>query len=1279
MRTVSGRGSHGATPNTSTLNSRDITFGTHNTSTSSGSHTLDPARDGEAMRLEAADVHDDSSQSGSRSINSPKKDRDRDFGHGHRSGSEEWNHEERDRGNHITQDHKGGADDFNYSYYKISYDGSCPAADQNANDNDDNVSQDSYHLSENLADTPEPLDAVLHIDEEKLIRELEKEKERAEREEEERIDRLGIREYVEEAERREREAGGVIEQPEEPGEGDIILTKISNGEVVRDVHNGVDNINEDDKGNNYDSLRSERSVKTTDSGMKTPDSGMKTPDSGLKTPDSGWVTPDSDADDIPYILHRRQVRGSKTPPTRRVQKSPQPPKRVSSLPRPKLTKEQETVEFNNIKMNITSPIVPTAKISRDKSPRRPVDYVAFSKLPPADSYSCRDDSLSPTMEKDIISQIQHKHEETMRGRKSNKEEEGRGRKMEKKNGNGKVERKFESLPTSLSPTEVVIDPSKYTMEGIKDTVAKTEEYYVQCSPVEPPPPPENIGEEVIDVEPDLPEPPEICKSEEFSLQAGEEMPEPMKTEDYYVQCDPVDDIPPILEPVEPSVIPEADLQPVEVPENELQSEYFVEVTHIEAEHSHIELTPICSMSALEEDPDLVEIELRSPTHGPGLTPSGLARIQEEPHSDAESVTKETEKKVLLPPKAVMEDLTTTESDSSAESDRDTKGKAAAQMKQQDSSGSDSSTSTPRPGSQEREQFRLSQQDIPFADEAPPSPPQERKLILPPDLDDSIEEEDEADVKTPVAPVPPPLPDTSPPRDPSPPLPPPPVEVTIESPSEACTSSDEFEKTIEEQLTAVGGEEVEDFSDELISEALDQPAPEHPGSDSTVFDTDSQPSIPPVLHDISSEDEVEHPTDEDFVDFDQFERRLDFHLEEGDELIECLPESPTEPSSKEFPPLPPPPLHDISSESDVELPQDEIQDMEGFERQFEMNLEEEEDSLQLLADNDQVLSDGDSSLNISKADADSFVSSSDDGDRMHPERLPLPQVPHHDISSEDSDQSEPYMGEDLLDPTEILEASVFANPYMERSPSEDFGPPPPPPPIPGEIPQEYYIDLSGRNAAPSQVHYGSLPGVELSDDSSSADEIPPTADDTEDMLDPLERLEQRIRSGSPDSDSDSSSSDDFEELPVGVRQRHMQRHNVPMVPRTEGDVQVIDDPVVRLQAQNQGQVFSNPYASIGRSQGQARSSSRSNPYATLDRSQSEAGRSSRSNPYATLDRSQSEAGRSSRSNPYASLDRSTQGQAGSSSENNPYATLDRSQGQAGRSSRSPPSGGKPPRS
>jgi len=96
--------SHATTPNTGTLNSRDIHFGGHNTSASSGSHILEmnsssrDRLDGLGSRVETAEVHDDSSQSGSRSINSPKRDRERDFSQQQQQqqlqGSQEWHQQQ---------------------------------------------------------------------------------------------------------------------------------------------------------------------------------------------------------------------------------------------------------------------------------------------------------------------------------------------------------------------------------------------------------------------------------------------------------------------------------------------------------------------------------------------------------------------------------------------------------------------------------------------------------------------------------------------------------------------------------------------------------------------------------------------------------------------------------------------------------------------------------------------------------------------------------------------------------------------------------------------------------------------------------------------------------------------------------------------------------------------------------------------------------------------------------------------------------------------------------
>jgi len=86
MRTMSCR----ATPNTSTLNSRDIRFGEHNASTSSGSHILDTGRDDEPRgRLsQSADLHDERN----RSYSSPRRDNHDGYNTEPHTRSQEWNH-----------------------------------------------------------------------------------------------------------------------------------------------------------------------------------------------------------------------------------------------------------------------------------------------------------------------------------------------------------------------------------------------------------------------------------------------------------------------------------------------------------------------------------------------------------------------------------------------------------------------------------------------------------------------------------------------------------------------------------------------------------------------------------------------------------------------------------------------------------------------------------------------------------------------------------------------------------------------------------------------------------------------------------------------------------------------------------------------------------------------------------------------------------------------------------------------------------------------------------
>ena len=402
MRTMASTRSHGATPNTGTLNSRDIHF--HNTSASSGSHTLDMNMTRETLdamghRIETAEVHDDSSQSGSRSINSPKKDRDRDFSAP--SGSDDQLDEDDEHYSHqkgAPQVPQGAHDEFNYSYYKLSYDGShqYQSVNQNANDNDDNVSQDSYHLRNEEPGTPESLDHVLQSDDDGLDESGE-----------------GHSEGNDKAKLidRQRREGGEGEKQKEKGEIE--------GEQLKE--NG-----DRQQGERKVEIEIVEKVETISSFQKSPSMEKhdmdeihhKNAQNGQSLLNGKSPTPvRRDSTEISYVLHRRMMPPSTDAAGAKMTQSKSAPQHLASFkqtsptkaigsPKLPLTSEQRKAELDRIKSSLSTPIV-TGKQPLSKSPgtKRAYDLVKYNRLPPRDSYSYIDDSISPSNEKDIISHL----------------------------------------------------------------------------------------------------------------------------------------------------------------------------------------------------------------------------------------------------------------------------------------------------------------------------------------------------------------------------------------------------------------------------------------------------------------------------------------------------------------------------------------------------------------------------------------------------------------------------------------------------------------------------------------------------------------------------------------------------------------------------------------------------------------------------------------------------------------------------------------------------------
>ena len=165
-------------------------------------------------------------------------------------------------------------------------------------------------------------------------------------------------------------------------------------------------------------------------------------------------------DDIPYVLHKRHVsserKSARTLPKPRSRSKTPSPSRQMSVP---LTRKQKRAQLEKIKISLTSPVLSPSK--SPKSPRsvspntkRTFDFVTYSKLPPYDSYSSKDDSVSPSCEEDaILSKLKRKHEsEHLKQEKSSSPEQS---KPERKTSEEVNADKLESENQTHEPEKLV--------------------------------------------------------------------------------------------------------------------------------------------------------------------------------------------------------------------------------------------------------------------------------------------------------------------------------------------------------------------------------------------------------------------------------------------------------------------------------------------------------------------------------------------------------------------------------------------------------------------------------------------------------------------------------------------------------------------------------------------------------------------------------------------------------------------------------------------------------
>ena len=141
--------------------------------------------------------------------------------------------------------------------------------------------------------------------------------------------------------------------------------------------------------------------------------------------------------DIPYILTRRHLSPEgileetvhtskpKLPPKTLLPQRHHRPSKSPSPTRP-LTREEQKAKLDKIKWSLASPISPMKSPQQNsKSPgaKRAFDLVMSKKLPPVDSFSSRDDSLSPSTEQEIIEHIKMKTHELKLKKKMRKQSE----------------------------------------------------------------------------------------------------------------------------------------------------------------------------------------------------------------------------------------------------------------------------------------------------------------------------------------------------------------------------------------------------------------------------------------------------------------------------------------------------------------------------------------------------------------------------------------------------------------------------------------------------------------------------------------------------------------------------------------------------------------------------------------------------------------------------------------------------------------------------------------
>ncbi|KAK6167236.1 hypothetical protein SNE40_021317 [Patella caerulea] len=392
-------------------NSSDI----HNSTASSGSHILDPLTDNHVSptRVEMAEVHSDSSMSGSRSLGSPKLEHGLVISDSMESANhktdEEMRFEDASNLKRESED-KGAESDKLKQNISNNVDMHTESANQNANDNDDDLSEDSYHLD----DGGEEIRAIKLRD-------------------------VGGSKNVTFS-----DVDGVcIDLKSGKSVKDIIEGKIAEGSCDEGSDNEVIRSSKIDEGKIEPSECITASVKgldqrvTKDNVIKVKmaqvlDQNANTPLTDVKLDTDNRKLSDDLIEDIPYYLHRRMMEGEQDrkteisvftvvdtkvsqlhegSPSIQGIKDKHKLRSLSPGGKPKIG----TINVKQLKYTDHSPSPPsrrsrvlerTSPLDRSPSSHRRLELVNTSKLPPRDSYSSVDDTTSPSFEKEILKQIE---------------------------------------------------------------------------------------------------------------------------------------------------------------------------------------------------------------------------------------------------------------------------------------------------------------------------------------------------------------------------------------------------------------------------------------------------------------------------------------------------------------------------------------------------------------------------------------------------------------------------------------------------------------------------------------------------------------------------------------------------------------------------------------------------------------------------------------------------------------------------------------------------------